>query len=302
MKNIQASIRQRLLNMAREKGENLQLLLTRYGLERLLYRLVRSRYRGEFVLKGAFLFFAWGQGAERPTRDIDLLGYGPPDISKLEGVFHELCGIDAPGDGLEFLEDSIRGEAIREEAIYDGIRLRMESRLGNARIDLQVDVGFGDKVYPAVRELEYPVLLDHDPPRILVYPPEAVVAEKVEAMVSLGAANSRMKDFHDVWKLAGAFPFLGLPLSKAISTTFQHRGTKVPDKISLISTTQFTDSSERAQQWRAFCHRTGLSSDVPEFEKIIDLIQSFLVPLIEALSERRIFEGHWPPGGPWIKG
>lgn len=197
-----ASVRQRLLNLAKERGEDFNFVLLRYGLERLLFRLGQSRHARTFVLKGAMLFPLWSGSPHRATKDMDLLGSGPPDIPRFVDVFREVAGVTAD-DGVIFLPDTVAGVAIRDEAVYDGIRITLEGRLGAAKLPLRVDVGFGDAVTPAPIEASYPVLLADMPvPRLRVYARETAIAEKVETMVSLGIGNSRMKDFFDIWYLA----------------------------------------------------------------------------------------------------
>jgi Nucleotidyl transferase AbiEii toxin, Type IV TA system len=188
-----ASVRQRLLNLAKERAEDFNFVLLRYGLERLLFRLGQSRHASTFVLKGAMLFPLWSGSPHRATKDMDLLGSGPPDIPRFVDVFREVSAI-ATDDGVIFIPDTVAGVAIREEAIYDGIRITLEGRLGAARLPLQVDVGFGDAVTPVPVEASYPVLLsDMSAPRLRVYARETAIAEKVEAMVTLGIGNSRMR-------------------------------------------------------------------------------------------------------------
>lgn len=204
-KDIPSSIRQRLLTVARQQKEDFQLVLNRYGLERLIYRLTQSRYADAFVLKGAVLFQAWSGLAHRPTRDVDFLGYGDTSPQRLEEVFTEITAIALPDDGLNFKQETLQAEAIKEEDEYQGVRVRLMSMLGNVRIPLQIDVGFGDAVTPDPRELELPTLLDQPSPVLRTYPRETVVAEKFQAMVFLGIANSRLKDFFDMCKLASDY-------------------------------------------------------------------------------------------------
>lgn len=227
-RNLVQSIHQRLLNAARERGEELQLMLTRYGLERLLYRLTQSSHAGEFVLKGAMLFQLWTGQTYRSTRDLDLLGHGAPSAERLAKLFAEVCSISVADDGLTFAADAIRAGPIKEGDEYQGIRIHIDARLGNARIRLQIDVGFGDAVTPAPQAVSYPTLLEFPAPRLLAYPRETVVAEKFQAMTVLGIANSRMKDFYDLWTLARQFSFEGATLSAAIEATFDRRKTPLP--------------------------------------------------------------------------
>ena len=195
--NIPASVRQRLQDIAKERKEDFNFILTRFVAERLLYRLSTSAYSKDFILKGAMLFLLWNQHGHRPTRDIDLLGFGEHSIPRLEEVFRNVCGIDCPSDGLEFVPESVRGDLIKEGDEYEGVRIAATALLGVARISLQIDVGFGDAVTPGPEEVIFPVLLKSDnlpAPRLTVYPKETVVAEKLETIVRRGLSNSRMKD------------------------------------------------------------------------------------------------------------
>jgi hypothetical protein len=213
LKDVAASVRQRLLNRSRERGEDFQLTLIYFALERLMYRLSRSAYRDRFILKGAMLFSVWSETPHRATRDLDLLRRGDHEMSVLIHEFQEICRTPIEDDGMAFLPESISGEKIREGDEYQGIRLTFEARLGVARIPIQVDIGFGDAVLPKPEPLDYPTLLDFPAPRLLAYPRETVIAEKFQSMVELGIANSRMKDFFDLWFLAGysSLTALGFP-------------------------------------------------------------------------------------------
>jgi hypothetical protein len=213
--NLAASVRQRLLNLARTQKEDFQLVLTRYALERLLYRLGRSEHAGIFILKGAMLFQIWSNQRHRPTRDLDLLGRGESSIERFEQIFRDICQATVEDDALVFMADSVRGERIKEDQEYEGLRIRFEARLEHARISLQIDIGFGDAVRPAATKIEYPTLLDFPAPTVLAYRQPTVVAEKFQAMVALGIANSRMKDFYDLWVLARDFEFDGSTLCEA---------------------------------------------------------------------------------------
>lgn len=196
--NVGASVRARLLRLARERGEDFQLVLTRYASERLLYRLTSSRHASRFVLKGAALFTLWTGRAHRATRDLDLLGFGDSTEPHVRAVFADVLAGDVCDDGVRFDEDSLEVGPIREEQEYGGVRVVVIARIASAKVRLQVDVGFGDAVTPEAAMVEFPTLLDFPAPRLRAYPRETVVAEKVEAMVQLGLANSRMKDFYDL--------------------------------------------------------------------------------------------------------
>lgn len=298
-RNVAASVRQRLLNLARSQGEDFQLVLTRYGVERLLYRLSQSRYRGQFILKGAMLFQLWGGGVHRPTRDLDLLGQGLNTPSTLAGIFTELCTLTVTDDGLRFLADTVTAEQIKPDEEYQGIRVQLDCRLENARIRLQVDIGYGDVVTPQAGEITFPTALDFPAPVLRAYPKESVVAEKLQAMVSLGIANSRMKDFYDIWYLAGHFTFDGALLAEAIAKTFERRQTPISDEIPLALTKEFADDPAKQTQWRAFIRKAKLAPvDVGLNEVVADL-RAFLFPVLDALAKAEKFGRPWSPHGPW---
>lgn len=297
--NIAASVQHRLLNMARKSGEDYQFILTRYALERFLWRLGMSRYKDRFSLKGAMLYPLWGGAMYRPTRDLDLHGNGEGGVASIEEVFREICSLDMGDDGLRFLPDTIRGEEIREDQEYEGVRILLECRLGNARLVLQIDIGFGDVVVPDPEETEYPTLLDFPAPRIRAYPRESVVAEKYQALVGLGIANSRMKDYYDLWTLAHTFSFDGSVLSRAISATFSRRHTPIPLEIPMGLSAEFYDDPMKITQWRAFLRRTRLAEEKLSLRLVIEFLGGFLLPPSTAISRHETFESEWPPGGPW---
>lgn len=278
--NLQASVRQRLLNIARRDGLDFQLVLTRYGLERFLHRLGRSPHKDAFLLKGAFLFYAWQEDVNRPTRDLDLLGLGSPDIARLEVVIAEIAETDVEDDGLDFHRDSIRGQAIREEALYDGIRIRLDATLGRARIPLQIDTGFGDAASPEAVELEYPTLLDQTPPMVLAYRPEYVVAEKLEALVALGEINTRLKDYYDLWRLTRTMDLPHDDLVAAIRATFTRRGSAIPADVPPGLANSFANP-DKSGMWKAFLERNGLDAEDMSLADLLIELRSLLWPLIE---------------------
>ena len=292
-RNIVASVRQRLTNLSRERGDDFQLVLTRYGLERLLYRLAQSPHAAQFVLKGAALFQLWTGQPHRSTRDIDLLGHGAPSPDRLRQVIHEVCELDVDDDGVTFLTDDIQAEQIKEDDEYQGIRLRIDARLGNARIPLQIDIGFGDVITPGPQEVTYPTLLDFPAPQLQAYPRVTVVAEKFQAMVKLGIANSRMKDFYDVWTLACQFEFDGPALAAAIRATFERRQTALPTATPLPLTSEFSSDRSKAIQWNAFLHKGRLLETPPPFKDIVALLEEFLMPPTLALIADRNWNCTW---------
>jgi predicted nucleotidyltransferase component of viral defense system len=297
--NIAASVRQRLLELARNRGADFQLILIQYAVERLLYRFSRSAYRDRFILKGAMLFSVWSEEPFRATRDLDFLGKGDNTVSAMTKIFSEICKTAADGDGIEFLSDKIDGEEIRDEQEYRGVRLSLEARLAGARIPVQVDIGFGDAVAPAAEMVDYPVLLDHPAPRLRAYPRETVVAEKFQSMVDLGIANSRMKDFFDLWMLASVFEFQGSRLSSAIKATFHRRHTPLPTETPLALSEEFYTDSAKQTQWNAFIRKGRLRIHEMDFGTVVSLLREFLMVPTAALVQGVNFGAYWEPGGPW---
>lgn len=298
-RNLAASVHGRLLTLARQRREELEYLLTRYALERLLYRVGISPHAGQFVLKGAVLFAVWTDQPHRATRDLDLLGHGDPAPPRLVAIFRDLCALPIDGDGLVFDPTSVQASPIREDQEYEGVRVQLTARLGQARLPLQVDVGFGDAVTPAPVEVAVPTLLDLPTPRLLAYPRETVVAEKFQAMVLLGIANSRMKDFYDLWTLARRFDFGGPTLARALAATFDRRRTALPAAAPLALTPAFSADTAKQAQWRAFVRRGRLVDDPPDLDDVVAALASFLMPPARALASGRSFIQHWPAGGPW---
>jgi predicted nucleotidyltransferase component of viral defense system len=297
--NVAASVRQRLLNLSRNRGEDFNLILTWYGIERLLYRLTKTSHADQFVLKGALLFALWTGKLHRPTRDLDLLGHGTSSDQRLTEVFREVCLVDVQPDGLIFDPDSVWVAEIGATEEYQGRRVRLLAMLGKARIHLQVDVGFGDAVTPPAQELEYPTLLDFPAPRLRVYPKETVVAEKLQAMVVLGILNSRMRDFFDVWFMSKMLEFDGPMLARAIQATFERRRTAIPEVAPVALTDQFALEPDKITQWRAFLNRNRLDVGGDELRSIIQQLYRFLMPPLSALANGLEWQKTWPAGGPW---
>jgi predicted nucleotidyltransferase component of viral defense system len=252
-------VRERLRQLARARNEPFDLVLTKYALERLLYRLAQSDFHDRFVLKGAMLFALWTDQPHRPTRDADLLGFGPNDVPGLVEAF-----------------DSVRGETHAEDKVYQGVRITMTAMLERARIPVQVDIGFGDAVTPSPEEITYPVLLDFPAPKLRAYPTYTVVAEKFEAMVKLGEQNSRMKDFYDLWAMARRFEFEGETLAKAIRNTFERRKTALPDGSPVALRKTFVADPAKQKQWVNFLAKSSL--EAPTLQDIAESSRlSFLV-------------------------
>lgn len=285
IKNLGASVRARLLRISKEKGQSFDLILTRYAIERLLYRLAQSPHADRFVLKGAMLLMTWFDEPFRGTRDLDLLGYGDPSLEGLIGIFKEVLAVDGE-DGVAFDVDGVRISRIREDNQYGGLRLRTTADIGGARIAANVDVGFGDATEPVPETLDYPVLLDMPAPRLRGYARETVVAEKFQAMVALGTTNSRMKDYYDIWMLSQSFDFDHERLARAIAATFARRKTNVPDELPDALTPIFAELPVKKQQWKAF--KRDVVIDPGSLGDVIDALEAFLMP---AAAEARKLAG-----------
>lgn len=296
VKDVAASVRQKLANLAKESKRPFAELLQYYAMERFLYRLSQSEYKDRLVLKGALMFVVWGTPRSRATKDIDLLARTDNSIANLVKVVKSICHIEVEADGLVFDPSLVKGEKIKADADYEGVRLLFQGKLEQARIHMQIDVGFGDSVTPAPTAIDYPVILDLPAPQLKGYPPETVVAEKFEAMVKLGMINTRMKDFYDLWLLSRQFDFDGETLSKAIRTTFAHRGTTLT-ATPMAFTAAFHD--EKLPQWRAFLSRTGLTGAPETLKDAIVPIKEFLVPIAEAGMTDWKFSMRWTAPGPW---
>jgi hypothetical protein len=280
-KNIAASVKARLQNVAGKRGEDFNLLLLRYGIERLLFRLSQSPYAGRFLLKGAMLFVVWDDKTHRPTRDLDLLGFGPSEKAELTQVFQEVVAMPVVDDGIVFDPKSVQADEIREDNAYGGVRIRLMGKLGTAEVPVQIDVGAGDVVTPAPETATFPTLLDFPAPRVRTYPVYTVVAEKFEAMVKLGIANTRMKDFHDVWFLAHRFEFDGPTLRKAIEATFARRQTNLPQSPEAL-TEAFANDPTKQAQWVAFLRRNGLTGITNQFSEVVAVIRKLIEPVLRS--------------------
>lgn len=282
IRNLGASVRARLLRISKEKGQNLELILTRYAIERLLYRLAQSSHADRFVLKGAMLLMTWFDEPFRATRDLDLLGFGDPAPEAVLSLFQEVLAVPAQ-DGVLFDADGTRISRIREDNEYGGLRVRTMADIGGARIPVNVDVGFGDATEPGAETLDYPVLLDMPPPRLRGYARETVVAEKFQAMVALGMTNSRMKDYYDLWVLSRSFEFERSRLARAISATFARRETAIPEEIPDALAPAFAEDPLKQQQWDAF--KRDLALDPGSLADVVAALQAFLMLAAEAARE-----------------
>lgn len=298
--NIPASVHQRLLTLSRERHADFNNLLTRYALERFLYRLSRSRFASRFVLKGALLFEIWSNEQFRTTKDADLLLMGEATLSELEALFRSVASAKISDDGLIFLSETVRADQIREEQAYQGARVILAAVLGKARIHLQLDIGFGDVVVPSPETSELPSLLGHPPAVLFNYTKDSSVSEKFEAIVALGLANSRMKDLYDIWVLSQRFNFEGSRLARAIEATFARRGTSIPRSSPIAFTPAYAHDAQKQAQWRAYLNKAQLGIQPPaSLEALMGAISSFLQPPMIAVATRDSFGKRWPAGGPW---
>lgn len=298
-KDIAESVRERLRRFANPSDAGYLLVLKRYAIERLLFRLAASEWRDRFVLKGAMLFTLWGQGLARPTRDLDLLGSGVSGVEDVRMVFRALCGTIVPEDGLTFSPGRVRAERILARQEYVGVRVKVEAALKRSVIPVQVDVGFGDKVVPAPRIESFPVLLGGPEPRIHAYPKEAVVAEKLHAMIRHGDRNTRAKDFYDLYVMAKAFPFDGSVLSRAIVATFRRRATPLAVIAEHSLTLAWYALPERMEFWKAYLRRDELTGAPEDLRIVGERVLEFLWPAVRCIGGGKPFTDRWEPGGPW---
>ncbi len=297
--NLAASVAARLLNQSKQTGADYQALLTGYCLERFLFRLGVSDLRDCFVLKGAMLLRLWSDQPYRATRDLDLLRRGDGSFEAIRDDLRAIVATPVPPDAIDFDGEGIDLEAIRADDEYAGTRATLPARCGQARLALQIDMGLGDAIWPAPRACTYPTLLDLPAPEVLTYPREAVVAEKLEAMVVLGARNSRIKDYFDLHYLASRFEFDRITLTEAVRQTFARCSTPVPADEPIGLTPVYWEDPSRPAQVRAFARRAHLEVPAKPGEEFMQLLRAFLAPVLEDLQAGRPRAAIWPPGGPW---
>jgi hypothetical protein len=295
--NIAASVRQQLLNKARTDKRTFNELLQYFAMDRFLYRLSESIHADKFVLKGALMLRAWESPIFRPTMDIDMLAHQTSnEIPEIERLIRTICDTEIAPDGLEFNPQSVQGERIVEDADYEGVRISFSGNLDTAKIRMQVDIGFGDVIYPGPQHIEMPVILDFPPAGINSYSLESSIAEKFEAMIKLDALNSRMKDFYDIWLLSRQFDFQSLELQKAIHLTLQNRRTDLPEKV-----TAFTDDfiQTKSIQWKAFRRKINPDTVPVDLEEVISQVEQFLAPAIQGILFNTKIRLSWKAPGPW---
>lgn len=298
-RNIGASVTARLLNRAKQTGDDYQNLLAAFCFERFLFRLGVSKARDRFVLKGAMLLRLWSDQPYRATRDLDLLRKGDGSFDAIGTDIKAICTVDVEPDAVSFDPDSLRIEAIRSEDEYAGTRATLPTRCGTSRLRIQIDMGLGDSVWPAPQSCTYPALLEFPPPRVLAYPPEAVIAEKLEALVVLGDRNSRIKDFFDLDYLASHFEFDRATLAEATRRTFAHRRTPVPTGEPIGLTAEYWRNASRTPQVAAFARRAGLNVGLSAGFDLLRTLRPFLLPILDDIHRGVKVAGKWAPGGPW---
>lgn len=294
-RNLGASVRARLLARARKDKRDFGLVLTRYAIERILYRISVSNHADQFLLKGALLFDLWFDIPHRATRDADFLGFGPADLPRMEALFREICAIEV-ADGIVFRPDTVRAEEIRQEANYAGVRVTLTALLDGAKNNVRIDIGFGDAVTPGPDVVEYPVMLpEFDAPKLRAYPRYTVVAEKFQTLAALGIANSRMKDYFDLWVLAREMDFDGELLRQAIRATCDRRGFALPDGIPIGLSAEFAEDQQKQTQWQAFLKKNGLAP-LPLGE-VVRFHADFLLPVAKRADGGN--RNDWVAGKGW---
>jgi predicted nucleotidyltransferase component of viral defense system len=298
-RNPAASVLALLLKEARRTGDDYQALLNAYICERFLYRLGLSSMRDRFVLKGALLLRIWSHQPYRATRDLDLLRRGNVTPEAIQADIEAICRTEVDTDGIEFDLSSIRSESVRLEDQYAGMRFKILVRCGSAQVTFQLDIGVGDSVWPEPKLQDYPSLLDFPAPLILAYPPESVVAEKFESIVVLGERNSRIKDYYDLYYLAGNFRFRREVLVEAIQRTFAKRGTPYPEGDPIGLTPAYWENPARSPQVRSFVRRAGLKVEMESPTMIMNLLRLFLLPLLDDLRRGFPRAGTWVQKGSW---
>ncbi len=285
VKDVSASIAARLLNLARSTGSDFQELAIRYAVECFLARLAESEHQDQFILKDAMLYIPWKLDDKRTTMDLDLLGFTSSNMESLKQIFRQIIDVEINNDGLFFDKDHLTITKIREDSIYDGVRVIMRFFLGTMSIRLQVDVGFGDTVVPAPKSTEFPALLAEHGPIVRMYSPETVIAEKFKAMVVLGMANSRMKDSYDIWMLSRNFTFEVDMLKEAIEQTFSKRCTEVPENEPTALSTDFSNNESKQHQWKGFNQKQKKLELVPCLSEIIEIHRTFLMPIVSGINK-----------------
>ena len=296
--DIAASVRARLQTSAKQTDRPFQEVLQYFAMERFLFRLSVSPHVDKLVLKGGLMLTAWRAPSTRPTKDIDFLAKMPNSVDSVVAVVKDVCLQDVDPDGLAFDVDSIEGRRIKEDADYEGVRVTFLGYLQKSRVNMQIDLGFGDVVVPGAMMIEYPTILDHDAPKLRGYSRETTVAEKFEAMIKLGQINSRIRDFFDIWLLFRQFDFDGPVLARAMQETFSNRGTAIkPDPVALTAT--FASDPSKTLQWTGFLRKSRIDFAPATLQEVVDAIADFIGPVAQTLASGEDFTFRWTAPGPW---
>lgn len=298
-KNMSASVRARLLNLSKSTGQDFQSLVLRYTVERFLVRLAMSTHVDRFVLKGAMLYVTWKLDEKRSTMDLDLLGIGSPDPTPLAEIIGSICAIETEDNGLTFDRKTVVASAIREDAVYDGVRVVVQVHLGTMPVRFQIDVGFGDAIVPDPLLAEFPALLSERGPLVMSYPRETVIAEKFHAIVLLGMANSRMKDYFDLWMLSRTFSFEWGVLHEAVESTFRRRQTPLPEGNPIGLSEEFASNESKRLQWAGFVKRQRSAIEPPDLPSVVEALHRFLLPVIASDSKATHARENWDPRDGW---
>lgn len=297
-RNVAASVHQRLLDKARRDDRPFNEMLQYLAMERFLYRLAESPHAANFILKGALMFPAWNVALPRPTMDIDLLGRAPNDLEHIAEVMRQICHQSVEDDGFVFDPETVNASRITEDSDYEGVRVRFRGSLGNARLAMQIDIGFGDEVVPEPQDIEFPSMLNLPVPKLKGYTRESSIAEKFSAMLQRGEINSRVKDFFDIWLLSRQFYFDGQALQIAIASVLSKRKTELVLPITAFQD-RFTKSPGKNSQWKGFLRKNHLDYAPDQFYEVVALVESFLSPVLKAMKSEQAFNHIWKPTGPW---
>ncbi len=300
MKNLAASVHQRLLNRAKETSRPFNELLQHFAIERFIYRLSKSPHAHRFLLKGASMFSVWTELWSRPTMDIDLLGQIDNSLEVIIAAMKDACELQVAPDGTVFHSETVTAARITEDAEYKGVRCRIRGNLGNARISLQIDIGFGDVIVPGPTKVVFPALLDFPPPELNGYTKESTIAEKFQIMVKLGVLNSRLKDFYDIWFLSRTFDFRGETLAEAVEKTFEKRDTPITVNPSVFDHS-FQRNEDKKIQWLGFIEKSRLTDAPASFEDVAAAVKIFIEPVVASLADRKTFQSTWTAPGPWLR-
>jgi len=296
--NIQESVRARLLKLSLTNREDYNLTLLRYLAERFLYRLGRSKYHDTFVLKGAYLLsVTLGRHPFRATKDIDFLKTGNSKPEFLKNAITQICSIQDPDDGIIFDTPSMKMTEIQESQRYRGQRIKLPAYIGTAHISLQIDIGTGDVICPGTTLLTIPTLLDHKAPQVSAYPIEAVIAEKIEAIVSIGMITSRMKDFFDLYTITTSISLNYSEVREAVLATFERRQTEIPEVIPPVLTEVMAEDLTKQTQWTAFIQRVRSDGGHVPLADVLSHIREFVSPIfgMNKVEDDAI----WQPDGGW---